>query len=80
MHSETGIQKQLVDFLSGVKYAETPDKEDIERTEFAHNTNSFGCEHHFGDLDSYQKRRPNASMHHHTTIQMLKSTKVEKAV
>ncbi|KAL3841604.1 hypothetical protein ACJMK2_011001 [Sinanodonta woodiana] len=65
------VEKQLVDFLPGGKYSKAPSKADLERTSFSHSTN-LGCEHHFGDLDSSQKRRPNASMHHHTTVQLLK--------
>ena len=48
-----------------------PDKDDMRRTDFAHVTN-LGCEHHFGDLDSSQKRRPNALMHHHSSVQLIK--------
>lgn len=33
---------------------------------------NLACEHHFGDLDSSQRRRPSASMHHHSSIQLLK--------
>jgi hypothetical protein len=43
----------------------------VRRTKFAHTTN-LACEHHFGDLDSSQKGRPRASMHHHSSIQLLK--------
>ena len=65
------IRKQLVDFLPGGIYGEVASEEVIERTSFAHKTN-LACEHHFGDLDSSQRRRPNCSFHHHSTIQMLK--------
>jgi hypothetical protein len=64
------IQKQLQDFLVG-QFSEEPSEYDLKRTKFAHNTN-LGCEHHFGDLDSSQRRRPNASFHHHTSVQLLK--------
>ncbi|KAH3782024.1 hypothetical protein DPMN_159935 [Dreissena polymorpha] len=40
-------------------------------SDFAPVTN-LSCEHHFGDLDSSQKRQPNASYHHHSSIQMIK--------
>lgn len=33
---------------------------------------NLACEHHFGDLDSSQRRRPSASMHHHSSVQLLK--------
>ncbi|XP_053381945.1 uncharacterized protein LOC128549357 [Mercenaria mercenaria] len=65
------IEKQLIDFLPGGQFSEKPCQEDLRRTSYAHSTN-LGCEHHFGDLDSSQKRRPNASMHHHSTVQLLK--------
>ena len=65
------IRKQLTDFLPGGTYSQTPSEEELKRTSFAHKTN-LSCEHHFGDLDSSQRRRPNCSMHHHSTVQMLK--------
>ena len=65
------IDKQLTDFLPEGQYSKEANKDDLKRTSFAHVTN-LGCEHHFGDLDSSQKRRPNASMHHHSSIQLLK--------
>ena len=69
------IEKQLVDFLPGGKFGEAPQKTELARTSFAHVTN-LGCEHYFGDLDSSQKRRPNASMHHHSSVQLLKRNRV----
>lgn len=65
------VEKQLADFMPEGQYAKEPSEKDLKRTSFAHSTN-LGCEHHFGDLDSSQKRRPNATMHHHTTVQLLK--------
>ncbi|XP_045190091.2 uncharacterized protein LOC123547228 [Mercenaria mercenaria] len=65
------IEKQLVDFIEDGAFSDTPSKEDLQRTFFAHSTN-LGCEHHFGDLDSSQRRRPSASMHHHSSVQLLK--------
>ena len=65
------IKKQLVDFLPGGCYSAPASKEDLDRTSFAHKTN-LTCEHHFGDLDSSQRRRPNCTMHHHSTLQLLK--------
>ncbi|XP_052808198.1 uncharacterized protein LOC128237051 [Mya arenaria] len=65
------VEKQLVDFLDGGRYAGTPSKSDLQRTHFSHVTN-LGCEHHFGDLDSSQRRRPNASFHHHSSVQLIK--------
>ena len=65
------IEKQLVDFLPGGQFSENPCPKDLKMTQYAHSTN-LSCEHHFGDLDSSQKRRPNASMHHHSTVQLIK--------
>ena len=65
------VRKQLSDFLFGGRYSTAPTKEDMARTGYAQVTN-LGCEHHFGDLDSSQKRRPNASIHHHSSVQLLK--------
>ena len=41
------------------------------------NVTNLSVEHHFSDLDSSQKRRPNASFHHHTSIQLLKRNKTK---
>lgn len=65
------IDKQLVDFLPGGKFHDVSNENDARRTKVAHTTN-LACEHHFDDLDSSQKRRPCASMHHHSSIQLLK--------
>jgi hypothetical protein len=65
------VSKQLGDFLADGKYCSQPSEEDMKRTSFSQVTN-LGCEHHFGDLDSSQKRRPHASLHHHSSIQLLK--------
>ena len=68
---KTCKEKQLVDFLPGGQFSENPCPKDLKMTQYAHSTN-LSCEHHFGDLDSSQKRRPNASMHHHSTVQLIK--------
>ena len=65
------IDKQLIDFLPGGQFCKQSTSEDARRTQFAQLTN-LGCEHHFGDLDSSQRRRPSASMHHHSSVQLLK--------
>ena len=65
------IDKQLTDFLPEGQYSKEANKNDLKRTSFAHVTN-LGCEHHFGDLYSSQKRLPNASLHNHSLIQLLK--------
>jgi hypothetical protein len=72
------VEKQLVDFLSGGKLDKIPSKENLNRASFAHLTN-LGCEHHFGDLDSSQRRRPDNidAMHHHSSVQLLKRNRVK---
>ena len=65
------IDKQLVDFLPGGQFCKKATPDELRITKFAHLTN-LGCEHHFGDLDSSQRRRPSASMHHHSSVQLLK--------
>ena len=72
------VEKQLVDFLPGGKFSSPPSEADLTRTGFAHRTN-LGCKHHFGDLDSSQRRRPSASMHHHSSIQLLKRNRTSMA-
>ena len=69
------IKKQLADFLPGGQFYRKANKNDSSRTNFAQLTN-LGCEHHFGDLDSSQKRRPSASMHHHSSVQLLKRNRL----
>ena len=65
------INTQLKDFIPSGQFSSQSSKNDLNRTRFAHTTN-LGCEHHFGDLDSSQRRRPSASMHHHSSVQLLK--------
>ena len=65
------ITKQLVDFLPGWIYSTPPSDSDLARTHFAGTTN-LSCEHHFGDLDSSQRRRPSATLHHHSSVQLIK--------
>ena len=65
------INKQLVDFLPGGQFCKEANVDETRSTNFAQLTN-LGCEHHFGDLDSSQRRRPSASMHHHSSVQLLK--------
>ena len=62
------IEKQLIDFLPGGEYYKPVN---MEKTDFAHVTN-LACEHHFGDLDSSQRRRPNATLHYHSNIHIIK--------
>lgn len=70
------VLKQLGDFLHGGKFAGLPNGGALHRTKFAPITN-LGCEHHFGDLDSSQRRRPHASYHHHSSIQLLKRNRTQ---
>ncbi|KAH3826899.1 uncharacterized protein LOC127832644 [Dreissena polymorpha] len=65
------VEKQMADFLPNGLFGETPDASTVKSTAFAPLTN-LSCEHHFGDLDSSQRRRPNASFHHHSSVQLLK--------
>jgi len=69
------IKMQLPYFLEGGLYYEMADEETIRSTKYQPKTN-IACEHHFGHLDSSQRRRPNCSMHHHTTIQLLKRNRL----
>jgi hypothetical protein len=70
------VDKQLVDFLPDGQFGVQPSKDNLQRTGFAHVTN-LACEHHFGDLDSSQRRRPSASMHHHSSVQLLKRNRLQ---
>ncbi|KAH3818946.1 hypothetical protein DPMN_120674 [Dreissena polymorpha] len=65
------VDKQLVDFLPGGQFNDMSRSEDLNRTKFAHSTN-LSCEHHLGDLDNSQKQRPNVTLHHHSSVQLLK--------
>ncbi|XP_064648481.1 uncharacterized protein LOC135500761 [Lineus longissimus] len=65
------IDKQLADFLPEGLYGSEPSEIDLQRTSFAH-VNNLGCEHHFGDYDSSIRRRPNASLHYHSSVEILK--------
>jgi hypothetical protein len=69
------IKKQLENFLPGGIYGGAASEELISKTAFAHKTN-LACEHHFGDLDSSQRKRPNCSYHHHSTVHMLKRNRI----
>ncbi|KAH3855453.1 hypothetical protein DPMN_098020 [Dreissena polymorpha] len=71
------IEKQLVDFLPGGKF-HASDLPPSRQAQFAPVTN-LSCEHHFGDLDSSHRRRPHASYHHHSSVQMLKRNRTQIA-
>ena len=57
------------EFLPDGKFNNVESK--AKHINFAPVTN-LPCEHNFGDLDSSQRRRPNATYHHHTSVQLLK--------
>lgn len=64
------IERQCEDFILGGKYSDTPSASELKRKEFAHSTN-LACEHHFGHLDSSQRRRPHATLHHHSSVHLI---------
>lgn len=66
------VNKNLEDFLPGGKFFNANSRAE-HSSSFAPTTNS-SCEHHFGDLDASQRRRPRASYHHHSSVQYLKET------
>ncbi|KAK7502608.1 hypothetical protein BaRGS_00006183 [Batillaria attramentaria] len=53
------VDKQLIDFIPGGKYAEKPPQQDLDRTRCA-GKKTLNCERQSGSLDSSQTRRPNA--------------------
>ena len=58
------------EFLPDGKFNNVESK--AKHINFAPVTN-LPCEHNFGDLDSSQRRRPNATYHHHTSAAEAKS-------
>lgn len=70
----TTIEKQLKDFLPGGVYGEAPNPKELERTKNSH-LHNLPCEHHLGDLDASQKKRPNATFHYHSSLELLKRTR-----
>jgi hypothetical protein len=67
------VEKQLADLFYS-QYNQETEQRELKRTNFAQVTNLI-CEHHCGDLDSSQRRRPRASLHHHSSLQLLKSNR-----
>lgn len=65
------FENQLADFVSGGKYSCAPSEIEMGRTSFSRLDN-LSCERHLGSLDASQRRRPNASFHYHSSIEMLK--------
>jgi len=70
----TVLEKQLADFLDGGVYGSAPTEEMRRKMNHCvlHNLMS---EYAFGDLDYSQNRRRHSSLHHHSTIHMLKHNK-----
>ena len=67
-------ERQLADFLPEGKYHGVQDPEVRRRLQHSKLTNMVG-EQSFGDLDFSLFKRRNASLHHHSTIHMLKRNK-----
>lgn len=71
------IEKQLNEFLAEGKYGMEPSPEMRERTSNAKLTN-IQSENLFGDLDFSIRRKRNATLHHHSSIIMLKRNNTVK--
>ena len=67
-------KRQLADFLPGGRYHGVQDEDTRKRLQHSKLTNLIG-EQAFGDLDFSLFKRRNASLHHHSTINMLKRNK-----
>ena len=67
-------EKQLVDFLPGGIYGMAPSAEVRKQLKPCPLSNLVS-EYAFGDLDYDQQRRRQCSMHHHSTLHMLKNNK-----
>ena len=68
------INNQLKDFLEGGRYYHVTDPELRQRMKHCKLTNLVG-EQAFGDLDFSIFKRRYASLHHHSTVQMMKQNK-----
>ena len=68
------VERQLCDFLPGGRYHNVQSAEVRTRLNHSKITNLLG-EECFGDLDFSIFKRRNASMHHHSTVNMLKRNK-----
>ncbi|KAK7095511.1 hypothetical protein V1264_006907 [Littorina saxatilis] len=70
----TATERQLADFLPGGKYHSCEDEE--LRQKLAHSlVTNLVAEESFADLDFSLFKRRNGSLHHHSTIAMLKKNK-----
>ncbi|GFS00091.1 hypothetical protein ElyMa_004545100 [Elysia marginata] len=68
----TAMKVHLADFLENGKYFSPTSIQDIgEKTPLT----NLVCERNFGDLDAIQRRRPNSSLHHHSSVMLLKQTR-----
>ena len=67
-------KRQLNDFLEGGIYGSEPDDELRDKLKHCKVTNLVS-EYEFGNLDYSQFRRRYASLHHHSSIQMVKTNK-----
>ena len=70
----TIVKRQLNDHLENGVYGSLPDPDLKSRTSHSKLTN-IPAENLFGDLDFYFKRKPNATLRHHSAISMLKRNK-----
>ena len=67
-------RRQLVDFLPGGAYGAAPSNEMLSQMAHCHLTNLLG-ENEFGDLDFSQFCRKHATIHYHSSVQMVKKNK-----
>ena len=65
------LERQLKEFLPGGEHHAVDDEDLLEKTKHSKLTNLVG-EQCFGDLDFSLFKRRNASLHHHSTINILK--------
>ncbi|GFR89135.1 hypothetical protein ElyMa_000786600 [Elysia marginata] len=73
-HKMKALVSALSDGLLAALNAQLKDVESKDVTVKAPLTNLI-CERHFGHLDASQKRRPHSSLHHHTSVILLKQTR-----
>ena len=73
------VKRQLSDHLSGGIYGSEPDCELKKQDPAWHSKlTNIPAENLFGDLDLTIKRKPNATLRHHSSISMLKRNKTVK--
>ncbi|GFR60822.1 hypothetical protein ElyMa_003541400 [Elysia marginata] len=64
------LKVQLADFLEDGVYGTFESVKDLPQMPVT----NLVCERHFGHLDASQKRRPHSSLHHHSSVMLLKQT------